>query len=49
MEDVSKMDATWKNEFEPWIFARGRKYFDEGKINQITQEGSLKPKALQIV
>ncbi len=35
------MDAAWKNEFEPWIFARGRKYFEEERVNQITQDGNL--------
>lgn len=35
------MDASWKDIFEPWILARGRKYFEEERVNQITQDGNL--------
>lgn len=33
------MDPSWKEEFAPWILARGQTYFSEGRIFHIRQNG----------
>lgn len=34
------MDATWKNEFMPWILARGQQYYEDGRVTRIYQQGN---------
>lgn len=34
------MDPNWKNDFAPHILARGKKYFDEGRVSRIIQYGN---------
>ncbi len=34
------IDPSWKDEFAPHILARGKKYFEEGRVSQIIQCGN---------
>lgn len=34
------MDASWKNEFMPWILARGQRYYEDGRVTRIYQRGN---------
>lgn len=35
------MDPSWKEEFAPWILARGQTYFSEGRVSKIRQDGGV--------
>lgn len=37
---VPTIDASWKDEFSPHILARGKKYYEEGRVSQIIQYGN---------
>lgn len=37
---MRNMDSNWKDEFNPHILARGKKYFEEGRVSQIIQYGN---------
>lgn len=34
------MEASWKKEFMPWILARGQKYYEDGRVTRIYQQGN---------
>ena len=34
---IVKLDDDWKDEFAPHILARGRKYYEEGRVSQLIQ------------
>lgn len=39
-ERICKIDCDWQEEFAPHILARGKKYFEEGRVSKIIQYGN---------
>ena len=39
-EQIRKIDCDWEESFAPHILARGKKYFEEGRVSKITQCGN---------
>ncbi len=39
-EEIREIDCDWKEAFAPHILARGKKYFEEGRVSHIIQYGN---------
>lgn len=39
-KQVNNMDSSWKKEFMPWILERGKKYYEDGRVTHICQQGN---------